>query len=582
MFFLDPTAFKSNNEAAVGSSWVVASQICFILALTIPWLIICAGCQFKKRFAGADRPRYSYVLKLFWNIGDFYSDVIFAMVLLISNHYLFIYGMFFTLTPHIISNMICLYCMFSWREHDVYYITKYINKYDWFLIVISVFAGFYSAVEIAQSRLFYFPIFGLQIRYNEYAKQKSWRFFNNVLFEFSFCFHCFVGTFVGYLLHALVGCVFSVLCLEYFHIGRNAPQLVIQIIYAADTGLDFIVFSTMLFSTLSLVIGILQQLSRWSRMKQYKSESNVNYFLQIHIECTHLKSYHQYTHYVLGASLAHTLSIEKHATEVYYIYRTHDGIVAFAEVKDYGVNNMKLMEDIKHLCVASAEQASDKTNMAAEGSNVVVDKSQFDGGDGAKLLDILKKQICTSLHLKTDSMSEITIAIELNNRAFEGKVASRNQSVASALEATATQINAANTNTNTNATQMTNVTGAPNTTNVNAYTNGGVSLNPIGTSPGGGFFSPTIGQGNQWNVPPAVQQPMPGPTVINRVASMSSSPGTSPYGSPSGSLPGSKPGSPTGQVKRVASVVTVVASDDDDDGNNGQENDDESASSSSL
>ena len=52
-----------------------------------------------------------------------------------------------------------------------------------FIIIISVFAGFYSAVEVARSRLFHFKVFSLQIKKDEYFRIKSYRFFNNVVCE---------------------------------------------------------------------------------------------------------------------------------------------------------------------------------------------------------------------------------------------------------------------------------------------------------------------------------------------------------------------------------------------------------------
>ena len=71
-----------------------------------------------------------------------------------------------------------------WREKNKY-ITKYVDKYDWFMILITVFAGFYAALEIAQSRLFYWNVFGMQINLRENSDQKSLRFLNNVLLELS-------------------------------------------------------------------------------------------------------------------------------------------------------------------------------------------------------------------------------------------------------------------------------------------------------------------------------------------------------------------------------------------------------------
>ena len=51
------------------------------------------------------------------------------------------YCAFFTIIPHIASNVVCLVRMQLWRQKDKF-ISKYIDKYDWFIILVSVFAGY--------------------------------------------------------------------------------------------------------------------------------------------------------------------------------------------------------------------------------------------------------------------------------------------------------------------------------------------------------------------------------------------------------------------------------------------------------
>ena len=164
----------------------IASQVCIGLGLVIPLIITIIGCGVHRsgNMQGFDRPRYPAVWKTFCNMADFYTDIIFAMVLIVRSHWLAWYCAFFTFVPHFIGNIICLVKMQMWREKDKY-VSKYVDKYDWFLIIVSVFAGFYSAIEIARSRLFYLSLFGLQIRRSEYTSSKTWRFFNNVILELS-------------------------------------------------------------------------------------------------------------------------------------------------------------------------------------------------------------------------------------------------------------------------------------------------------------------------------------------------------------------------------------------------------------
>ena len=51
------------------------------------------------------------------------------------------YTAFFTIIPYIVSNIVCFVRMQAWREKDKF-ISKYIDKYDWFIVLVCVFAGY--------------------------------------------------------------------------------------------------------------------------------------------------------------------------------------------------------------------------------------------------------------------------------------------------------------------------------------------------------------------------------------------------------------------------------------------------------
>ena len=176
----------TENDRIV-NAFEIASSICVISAIIFPLIITVIAFYVHGQngsLSGADRPHYASIWKTFWNMGDFYSDAIFAAVLLFKQHWCAKWCIMFTLCPHIISNISCLVKMQMWRSKDKY-ISKYINQYDWFIIFFSVFSGFYSAIELASSRLFYWRLFGLQMRSSECDSQRTWRFFNNVILEVS-------------------------------------------------------------------------------------------------------------------------------------------------------------------------------------------------------------------------------------------------------------------------------------------------------------------------------------------------------------------------------------------------------------
>ena len=67
----------------------------------------------------------------------------------------------------------------------------YLKKYDVFLILITVIAGFFSSVELARSRLFYLPIFNLHVRKIDDIRLKNARFFSTVVLEVEYILSTF-------------------------------------------------------------------------------------------------------------------------------------------------------------------------------------------------------------------------------------------------------------------------------------------------------------------------------------------------------------------------------------------------------
>ena len=101
----------------------------------------------NKLFIGCDKPNYTSVLSASWNICDFYSDLIFVVTLYIDDNFLFIYGLIFSIIPHLLSNIISLYCIKNWQLYKIY-ICKCINHYDWLINTLSVLSGFYTQLKL--------------------------------------------------------------------------------------------------------------------------------------------------------------------------------------------------------------------------------------------------------------------------------------------------------------------------------------------------------------------------------------------------------------------------------------------------
>ena len=144
----------------------------------------------NKNKGGADFANFSAILRFFATIADFGSDVLLTIVFFIIQKekggiyfYFFIASLTFTALPHLVSCFVGIYFIEKWRNKMDSYMFPYLKKYDVFLIVMTIFAGFFSSVELARSRLFYSPMFGLYVKKSDTIPLKNGRFITEVVLE---------------------------------------------------------------------------------------------------------------------------------------------------------------------------------------------------------------------------------------------------------------------------------------------------------------------------------------------------------------------------------------------------------------
>ena len=310
----------------------------------------------------ADLPQYWAVFACFWNIGDFYSDCTFVVILydaMNSNWgdgddkyypygYLFYASLAFTVIPHFLSNLLTLHFLNESRKYNIY-LSKYVNRYDWLLITLSVIGGFFAAIEMCRSNLFYLSMLNLQLRKEKYDKIKSWRFWTVVCFE-------------------------------------NIPQITIQCLYiyyklkeSNDIGEQFnlILFNAMLFSILSLTFGLVWKLNKMIKMN---SESNYRYTYRkkknyrIIIGSPYVEKWHGFTRRKLEDILNQLLEIDDsngQSIQIFYMYGKREGIVTFLEV-----NNLSFKLNEQDTSNATYKDIFDKFEGLFTGSPLSVNLKQ--------------------------------------------------------------------------------------------------------------------------------------------------------------------------------------------------------------
>ena len=183
---MGPDTGVNQELARLINSWQVAGYLCLFGSLLTPFVVVVIAVIYHRenKFNGCDKPNYFSIFSVFFMFGDFYSDLIFAVILALSGHYLWYFAIFFAIVPHFAGNFVGLYNISQWQKYNIY-VSKYLSHYETLMITVSCFSGFYCSIELLKSKLFYFQLFGLQLNRDDYDKIKNSRLFNVVLFELS-------------------------------------------------------------------------------------------------------------------------------------------------------------------------------------------------------------------------------------------------------------------------------------------------------------------------------------------------------------------------------------------------------------
>ena len=321
-------------------------QLSFIVSFSFPLILFFFGFVYHKqsKFIGCDFPSFGNIFRGCFAMADFYSDILFSLLLLIESHWLYIYSLIFTFGPYILSNIFLILFVKKWYSNSRY-IRKYLQRFDWFLIILSVLCGFYASIDVAISQVFYLDIFNLSLSFNDKRYIVLCRCVNTVLFE-------------------------------------NVAQLIIQMIYfAQNEKINLIVFNAMLFSIISIVFGLLRfcttmvtanddnnNINNNNNDVDGKNKYNYNYnyknpddrdynqngacaLFKLVVECGEFEEYHAFSQIRFRAILGSILKIdETKEIEIYYITKITNGIEIDFEIrrnfKYTLLHNIKIFENV--------------------------------------------------------------------------------------------------------------------------------------------------------------------------------------------------------------------------------------------
>lgn len=321
----------SVNDALIESFNNIALYLVFIF-LIIGVSVMIVGLIFHKIVKkGSDLYAFMSVFKFFQQIGDFYTDVIFAATLFVNgDNELGIASTIFVVIPYLMSCVAGIYFVSFWNSSSVMggkRLTSYLKKYDVFIYGLTTLAGFYSAIELCRSKLFYLQICNFQLKRSELQKLQNGRFINIVVME-------------------------------------NLPQFMIQVFYlASDTSnvdVTGIVYISMTFSVLSIVAASLSQISRLLKRcfgKSLQFTHKIEITGEMDINGMDICKHHAFGHSKLETCVSQVLSTchdyklwemrsdVEYNVEIYYI----QNFVAFQQIKANFLIEMFAITNVNHL-----------------------------------------------------------------------------------------------------------------------------------------------------------------------------------------------------------------------------------------
>eukprot|EP01084_Bolivina_argentea_P048628 89554_1 len=340
---VDPTAEPTSNplseDIPLHEQWDTVSYIIIGFLFITPTILLLVGLWFHHKKTGTDSPNYFAVISCFTNIADFFTDNIFWIKLIVDDNVeLAVFAATFTLLPHILSIINCLYHIQKWRKMKI----EYIKSNDNLIIALTVLAGFYATIDFLSSKIFHRNQTSLHFTKAQVASLKQYRFFNNILLE-------------------------------------NVPLMILQIytliVVNKSKDIDPITVMALVFSTASLCIGLFTLISRTFGNRSQETKSKIVCY-SISLKANSLEAKHQFIHKTFSKLLSKCLEIHQNRVEVVQVLETGYGVTLKVNI-------------------------SLQTTEEEERIHKMMEKIQIEASDNGKDLNYLHRQLTFSSLFKS-------------------------------------------------------------------------------------------------------------------------------------------------------------------------------------
>ena len=285
----ESAAIVARQELENGTSYVVFGAIgaAFVLFF-VSYLF--HQCFVSQHARGSDPPKYHIIGKFFIGLADLYTDLLFCIFLYFDTiSILFGVSISFFLIPFTLQCVLAIQWINrwkKWRQDNPKRLHVYLQDYEALLYFLTITSGFYNAIDLVQSKLFYKKAFCFQLKQSEYNDLKKIRLINVVL--------------LGNLPQ------FGIQLLYIFHFASKSETSEMS-----DT-VSGIAYFSMTFTVLSILLALLSEMSRLIQKHQVQSgypseqqtwdwsasagETKLRMTGVINIESSDLNYYHNFSH----------------------------------------------------------------------------------------------------------------------------------------------------------------------------------------------------------------------------------------------------------------------------------------------
>eukprot|EP01083_Nonionella_stella_P318239 1162203_1 len=305
----EPDTTEQDVDDAPGvDSYSVSGYSIVAFVVGFPFLIGVIAFLFHRKRNGSDRPGYVALLKFFSAIGDFYTDVLFTLTLYAANNDLYQWSALFTLGPHFLSIVVGLFFITKWRQtRSKRFLSEYASRFDKVIVLLSLVAGFYAAIDMLSSHLFHLDVMSFQIGVDTKARLMNMKIINNVVLE-------------------------------------NVPCLYIQYLYLTSSDNDLvsngmsITLLAMTFSILGVLFGVLTVSVRICNgcIEVTRGDKSGTVYMVFTVKSEKedvVQKYHVHSNFLLSEAISQALRVELTQVEVIYIQHIMHGVLVQAKVK---------------------------------------------------------------------------------------------------------------------------------------------------------------------------------------------------------------------------------------------------------